>query len=414
MIRTASQQIDTAPLASPGPLVVIETHPVQYRAPVYRAVQSRFGVPVTAIYGSDFSVAGSLDVEFNTSFAWDTDLLSGYTPVFLSRVAQGGGANMHSVSADGLDAALRRCAPAAVLLTGYSPRFHQAAFYHARKTRSPILFRGETTDHAARRSTIKQWTRDSALRYLYRCCSSLLYVGARSRQHLLRLGCEDKLIFSPYCVDTSPFQLSEEQRTRLRAETRSQLGIAPDQIVLLFSGKLSPRKGPDRLIAAVKSLPAALRSRIALLFLGSGEMQETLARETAEAPSIPSHFLGFRNQRQLSPAYHAADLLVLPSRTLETWGLVVNEALHHGLPCLVSDAVGCLPDLVISGETGESFAAGSVESLRSGIERSLALIGTQEIRNRCRQQVQQYSIENAARGIAQAYQAAVQRARGSR
>ena len=45
-------------------LAVIESHPVQYHAPVYRAVQRDFGVPVTAIYGSDFSVAGYRDREF--------------------------------------------------------------------------------------------------------------------------------------------------------------------------------------------------------------------------------------------------------------------------------------------------------------------------------------------------------------
>ena len=70
-------------------LAVVETHPVQYHAPVYRAVQQQFGIPVTAIYGSDFSVAGYRDAEFGATFAWDTDLLSGYTSIFLTRSAPG-------------------------------------------------------------------------------------------------------------------------------------------------------------------------------------------------------------------------------------------------------------------------------------------------------------------------------------
>jgi hypothetical protein len=44
---------------------------------------------VTAIYGSDFSVAGYYDREFGGGFAWDTDLLSGYDSVFLSQMASG-------------------------------------------------------------------------------------------------------------------------------------------------------------------------------------------------------------------------------------------------------------------------------------------------------------------------------------
>ena len=57
------------------------------------------------------------------------------------------------------------------------------------------------------------------------------------------------------------------------------------------------------------------------------------------------HFAGFKNQLELPPYYLAADLMVLPSRRQgETWGLVVNEALHAGLPCIVTDAVGCAVD----------------------------------------------------------------------
>jgi len=70
-------------------LAVIETHPIQYHAPVYRALQGDFGVPVTAIYGSDFSIAGYHDVEFKSSFRWDADLLSGYASEFLSRADKG-------------------------------------------------------------------------------------------------------------------------------------------------------------------------------------------------------------------------------------------------------------------------------------------------------------------------------------
>ena len=78
-------------------LVVVETHPVQYHAPVYREL-GRLGVPVTAIYGSDFSVAGYTDPEFQTHFAWDTDLLSGYRSVFVSRVAAGGATDPNGAS----------------------------------------------------------------------------------------------------------------------------------------------------------------------------------------------------------------------------------------------------------------------------------------------------------------------------
>ncbi|HEY8461646.1 MAG TPA: glycosyltransferase, partial [Blastocatellia bacterium] len=120
-------------------LAVIETHPIQYHAPVYRALQSKYGVPTTAIYGSDFSVVGYRDREFGAELAWDTDLLSGYEQVFLSKVESGGARNFEEVSANGLNDALRKVAPKMALIVGYSPRFNQSAIYEVWKAGYPIL-----------------------------------------------------------------------------------------------------------------------------------------------------------------------------------------------------------------------------------------------------------------------------------
>jgi glycosyltransferase involved in cell wall biosynthesis len=394
-------------------LAIIETHPIQYHAPVYRALQSTFGVPVTAIYGSDFSVQGYRDQEFGATFAWDTDLLSGYRPFFLSRVAEGGARAFEDVSARGLARALRQVAPTATMVCGYSPRFHQVALVEAWRARRPILFRAETTDHAEVRTDLKSWARDRALRTIYARCARLLYVGQNSLQHFKRLACpEEKLVFSPYCVDTTAFAGDETSRTQLRQATRERLGIGPQQRVILFSGKLSPRKGPDLLLDAVKQLPPDERAATVVLFLGSGEMQDELREQARREPAVEVIFAGFQNQTRLSAYYHAADMLVLPSRHSETWGLVVNEALFHGLPCVVATAVGCGPDLIAPGGTGEIFQADSAGDLAQALGRAAMLVGQPEVRDRCRAAVERYSVERAADGIAQAY-TAVTRARAA-
>jgi glycosyltransferase involved in cell wall biosynthesis len=377
---------------------------------VYRALQRDFGVPVTVVYGSDFSLVGYRDNEFGATFAWDTDLLSGYASVFLGRVAQGGPRSAEQASTRGLGPLLRELTPAAVLLVGYSPRFHQLACLQAWRTGRPLLLRAETTDHAVRRGGIKVWLRDRALRWLYARCDRLLYVGRRSSQHFRRLGCPDeKLVFSPYCVDTSPFELGDIARRRLRSSTRQRLGITPKDKVLLLSGKLVRRKRPDLLLQAIKLLPKELREGIHVLALGSGDQQaafETLARES---PPVAVSCPGFQNQTRLSAYYHASDLLVLPSESGETWGLVVNEALHHGLPCVVSDAVGSAPDLIKPGVTGDIFESGSTRSLASALERAWPLMDCVRVRDDCRREVGGYSVEKAAEGIARAYSEAIVR-----
>jgi glycosyltransferase involved in cell wall biosynthesis len=389
-----------------GCLAVIETHPIQYQAPVYRIVQARFGIPVTAIYGSDFSVVGYYDEKFATDVRWDNDLLAGYTSYFLTRSSPSPMRSAAGLSAAGLSRLLRRLRPDVVLLNGYGGSFYPGAVRRLWFKNYPIVFRGDSSDHARARSAVFGWVRDKVLQCLYRRCAALLPVGRLSYEHYLRLGVpKTKLIFAPRCVDTTPFELGEFRGAALRADTRHALGIGDNRVVLLFSGKLIPVKAVDLLLRACKGLPPEQRERFTLVFLGDGPLKDDLRRLAATPPATDVRFVGFQNQGSLSRFYHAADLLLLPSHS-ESWGLVVNEALHHGLPCVVSDRVACARDLVEAGATGELFEAGSSAGLGAAIGRALALVGRPEVRARCRALVAGYSPEKAAEGIARAYRRA--------
>ncbi len=380
----AASHAHNAILSSFFMLAVIETHPIQYRGPLYRMLQRDFGVPVTAIYGSDFSVAGYRDRDFAADLSWDVDLLSGYESVFLSRVADGGARSMEEVRSDGLRAALNRVKPKAVLITGYSPRYHQSAFFHAWRLGQPILFRGETTD-----MTTGSAVRSIALRLMYRRCGRILYIGESAKRHYAGHGVvSSKLIFSPYFVNTEPFT-----RSGPRELIREKFGIPADRKVILFSGKLTDIKRPDLLVEAVRDLP------VSVIFLGDGPL-----RAKVESMGGDTHFAGFQNQTQISPYFHAADLFCLPSMW-DTWGLVVNEALFHGLPCVVSDRVGCAADLITSGVTGEIFPHGDAAALRAAIERLLPRTGDPKIARACQDRESQYTMSRAAAGIAEAYRA---------
>lgn len=385
------------------PLAVIETHPVQYHAPVYRALEQDFGIKTTAIYGSDFSVVGYRDRDFDRVFKWDTDLLSGYKSIFLENVHDGGARDAGAVRAAGLDSMLTKLHPQTILLVGYSPRFYRDAILAARRQCVPLLFRGETSDGAKTRALLKQLIRDTALGWLYRRCAALLYIGRQSLRHYQRLGVDrKKLFFSPYCVDDTVFETNDSRLRELRATTCRELECNDSDITLLFSGKLVARKAPEMILKAVKALPSELRTRMTVLWLGDGEMKKEIAQLAAAEPTVASRFLGFQNQRSLSRYYAASDLLVLPSPS-ETWGLVVNEALHHGVPCIVSDSVGCAEDLILAGSTGEIFETGSVSSLAAALKRGITLAGQEQTRFACRSKADQYSVSQAAAGISQAF-----------
>ena len=100
-------------------------------------------------------------------------------------------------------------------------------------------------------------------------------------------------------------------------------------------------------------------------------------------------------------------MLLLPSRYSETWGLVVNEALHHGLPCVVSEAVGCGLDLIKRNQTGNVFKTDSISNLSQAIYETLNLCHSEEIAKNCTQLINNYSVANAADGIKQSYHSIV-------
>src|SRR5204863_4787660 len=110
--------------------------------------------------------------------------------------------------------------------------------------------------------------------------------------------------------------------------------------------------------------------QVEVAFAGAGEAEAPL-RQAAAAARVDTVFHGFVNQSALPAIYAAADVIVSPS--IETWGLVVNEAMACGLPAVVSDAVGCGPDLVKEGETGAIFPLGDTAGFARAIERVLAL-----------------------------------------
>jgi glycosyltransferase involved in cell wall biosynthesis len=174
------------------------------------------------------------------------------------------------------------------------------------------------------------------------------------KEYLQWHGVPDHRIFHvPHAVDNQMFAAAAApyQDPDVRAAARRRWGIEPDVFVALFVGKLVPSKRPLNVVRAV----ARLASGSTLMVVGSGPLEGELRAEAARL-GVDLRMIGFVNQSELGEQYGVADCLTLPGP--ETWGLVVNEALAIGLPCVVSDAVGCAPDLIQDGETGYLYPLG--------------------------------------------------------
>jgi glycosyltransferase involved in cell wall biosynthesis len=108
-------------------------------------------------------------------------------------------------------------------------------------------------------------------------------------------------------------------------------------------------------------LAKSLSAKPYLVFVGDGEMLPALK---AEAQRLGSNvrFLGFRNQSELPAFFDLCDVFVLPSER-EPWGLIVNEVMNAGRGVIITDQVGCAPDLVRDGENGHVYPVGDIDAL---------------------------------------------------
>jgi glycosyltransferase involved in cell wall biosynthesis len=360
--------------ASPGHrrLAVVVSHPTQYYSPWFRWLASQTALDLRVFYLWKFGVSAQRDPEFGTTFEWDVDLLSGYASEFVPNSAGDPGAgHFWGFNNPLLPARLAAWRPDALLLFGYRWASHLRAILWARWRRVPIVFRGDSHflgRHAP--SGPSAWL----LRWIFGRFSAFAYVGSANRDYFAALGVPDeKLFFAPHSVDGSLFDPGRPETAASAAALRSRMGLAPGVRVVLFAGKFVPAKQPRELLEAFLELDLP---GTALIFVGDGEERASLearAGSTSGRRGAAVRFLPFANQSEMPARYLAADVFALPSRgSYETWGLAVNEAMHMGLPCLVSDRVGCQRDLVTDGETGWVFRSTDRTHLRDRLEAALS------------------------------------------
>lgn len=374
-------------------LAVVTSHPIQYQAPLFRALADR--LDLTVFFAHRATPTDQAQAGFGVGFDWDIDLLSGYEHVFLPNMARRPGLDWFGgCDTPEVGKRLREGRFDTVLLTGWHLKCYAQALLAAKWRGIPVLVRGDS-HLGTPRSSVKQVLKRVAYPPLLRLFDAALYVGARSRAYWQHYGYpERRLFFSPHCVDSAWFAARATKQAGL--DLRAQLRIAPDAKVALFAGKLMGLKRPLDVVAAAARMTAE-GCPVTVLVAGSGPL-ETAVKAAAETAGVTVHCLGFCNQSAMPAAYAAADVLVLPS-THETWGLVANEALACGMPIVVSDAVGCAPDLAADGAAGRTFRMGDVVDLARALK---DVLRRPPAREAAVATTAAYSLDRAAEGVVNA------------
>ncbi len=210
-------------------------------------------------------------------------------------------------------------------------------------------------------------------RFFFQTVDGIFGYGTRTKEYAVHYGARPEKVFIPCQAAAIPDGYTPENalRQRLAAD------ISPAAPRFLFVGRLSSEKSIDTLIdafaAVLPHLPAAT-----LVLVGDGPQRAALeARSKARDIGKSVSFAGSKSGQELYSEFTRASVLILPSVS-EPWGLVVNEALAHGCPAIVSDRCGCVPELIVEGKTGLVHRARDVSDLAAKLLAAPALFANLE------------------------------------
>jgi glycosyltransferase involved in cell wall biosynthesis len=374
-------------------LAYLVTHPIQYQAPLLRRIAAEPGIDLTVFFCSDFSLRSYLDPYFGKFIAWDVPLTAGYRYEILPALGRNDRLSFWRPFNYGLGRRLNRGNFEVLWVHGYNRGFHWFAIAWAKIRGLKVLVRDEATLLSAPRNKLKRLAKRVFFLILGNLVDGFLAIGRLNAEYYQSYGIGADRIFSvPYAVDNAFFQQKARETSREREGLRGELGLEPGRPIILYASKLSAvKRGADLLEAYIRMSPDQVREPAPyLLFVGEGEQRQILEARARATNWNSIKFLGFKNQTELPRYYDLCDVLVLPS-------------MNAGRAVVVSDQVGCAPDLVRGGENGEVFKAGDIAGL------SLALHNLVSNRAKCRalghkslEIINKWSIEEDVAGLKKA------------
>jgi glycosyltransferase involved in cell wall biosynthesis len=308
-------------------LTLVTEIPAPYRIPLFNALADR--LPLRVVFLRDTNPERPYEGHHDERrFEWHT-LRGAELTVRRRWVVLNRGLRRHLRDAD------------VVVVGGWNqPAFWEAAAW-AKLRRIPLVVWVESTaaDHRSGRL-------EPAKRRLLRAADRFIVPGEASRAYLDALGVPASAIaVAPNAVDVEIF-----------SQVRPPRSEGPCRLVAV--GRLSPEKGLDVLIDAVRDLP------VELLIAGAGPEESRLRARAGDNVT----FLGWVSRDALPDLYASADVAVMPSRS-DPWGLVLNEASLAGLPLVSTTAAGAAWDVIEDGVNGFRVPPGDVGALRAAIER---------------------------------------------
>lgn len=360
-VRTSGKVVFMTDAGLPVRVAHLAGSAVPYKIPIYRILARDPRIDFEAVFCSSGGLR-PFDDGYGREITWDSDLTSGYKHTFLQKADQSPvlGSRFWSVRDLSVIKTLVSGKFDVLWIEGYnSLTYTVAALTQWCLGRRVVIREEQTLLHP--RPLAKTVAKEVLLRLLFRHVVAL-YISRENQRWFEHYGVpERRRISAPYTVDNDAFQADAARLRNSRNELRRGFGIADDGgPVIVAVSRLIPKKQPLFLLEAFRRVRA--KTQCTLVIVGSGPQESAMA-EKVQSEAIPDVIMaGFVNQSRIGEAYAVADIFTLLSREAETFGVVVAEAMNFALPIVVSDKVGCGPDLVSNDFNGYVVSATSPDA----------------------------------------------------
>ncbi len=217
-------------------------------------------------------------------------------------------------------------------------------------------------------------------RWLPTRCDLITCLSPDTRNDLARV-CpridRDRTIIVPMGINGTRFDRARPCRDAIRA----RLGIGPDEVLVLYVGVLSRRKGMSDLVAAWRKIADTPRARLLIIGKPVEEQPAALVAELAASDSRVTHLPGVPYE-EMPNYFVAGDVFFFPSH-LEGYGIVVGEAMAAGMPVVTTRAKGIRGVVAADGQgEAETALVGDVGDVSAHAENLRRLIGDAGLRRR--------------------------------
>jgi glycosyltransferase involved in cell wall biosynthesis len=322
-------------------IAIVSTHPIQYNAPLFALLAKKVEIDVMVFYTwGETSMGQKWDPDFGKSIEWDIPLLEGYNYHFTRNISKKPGSDhFKGIINPDLIQEIKDFNPNVIWVWGWSFHSHLKVMRYF-KGKIPIWFRGDSI-LGENKKGFKTAARKLALTWIYKYIDKAFYVGQRNKEYYLEFGLNDSQLIKAYhSVDNDRFSAFTANGEVALKNLKRNLDIKDNDFVILYAGKLEPRKNPSFLSDLGKRIE---KDKIKLVIVGNGPLETQLKSELEKSENV--QFMDFQNQTQMPFIYRLADLYLLPSLS-ETWGLGMNEALASGTTVAASKYCGGAIDLI--------------------------------------------------------------------